>query len=172
VSEPVSDAIPLTELKKSIPARLFTPSPLTSLLFVAWDVGVVALLLRLIILVEAYSAWWWTCLPFYILAQGTMFWAVFVLGHDCGHGSFSQSAAMNSAVGHLLHSCLLVPYHSWRISHTRGHHKNTGNIDKDEIFYPFRAARMRKKRWRLGIYRWLPCLVPLAWRCISCWATR
>jgi fatty acid desaturase len=157
------DDISLSDLRKCIPAHLFTPTPMKSLLYSAWDVGVVALLLRLIVLLEAHPAWWWWGLPFYALAQGTMFWAIFVLGHDCGHGSFSNSAAINSFVGHLLHSFLLVPYHSWRISHMRGHHKNTGNMDKDEIFYPFRAARMQKKKWRLGLYAWLPCLVPLAW---------
>lgn len=30
-----------------------------------------------------------------------------------------------------------VPYESWKTTH-RIHHKNTGNIDKDEIFYPHR----------------------------------
>ena len=30
-----------------------------------------------------------------------------------------------------------VPYYPWKMSHHH-HHKNTGNIDKDEIFYPIR----------------------------------
>lgn len=30
--------------------------------------------------------WLW---PLYWVAQGTMFWALFVLGHDCGHGKCS-----------------------------------------------------------------------------------
>ena len=30
-----------------------------------------------------------------------------------GHGSFSDSATLNSVVGHLLHSFILVPYHGW-----------------------------------------------------------
>lgn len=61
--------------------------------------------------------------------------AVFVLGHDCGHGSFSRNRAVNSFFGHVLHSLILVPFHSWRISH-RKHHKNTGNYEKDAMFYP------------------------------------
>lgn len=42
---------------------------------------------------------------------------------------------MNHAVGTVLHSFILVPYHMWRMSH-RHHHKNTANYEKDEIFYP------------------------------------
>jgi hypothetical protein len=53
--------------------------------------------------------------PLYWLVQGTMMWAVFVVGHDCGHGSFSDSRTLNDAVGHLLHSLILVPYHGWRL---------------------------------------------------------
>lgn len=30
-----------------------------------------------------------------------------------GHGSFSSNPKLNSAVGHLLHSSILVPYHGW-----------------------------------------------------------
>jgi hypothetical protein len=32
-----------------------------------------------------------------------------------GHGSFSDNAALNSVVGHLLHSFVLVPYHGWYV---------------------------------------------------------
>lgn len=41
-------------------------------------------------------------------------------------------------VGNALHAAILVPYEMWRLSH-RAHHKNTGNADRDEIFYPAEA---------------------------------
>ncbi|GFZ02189.1 fatty acid desaturase 8 [Actinidia rufa] len=75
------------------------------------------------------------CWPLYWAAQGTMFWALFVLGHDCGHGSFSNNLKLNSVVGHLLHSSILVPYHGWRISH-RTHHQNHGHVENDESWHP------------------------------------
>lgn len=34
----------------------------------------------------------------------------------------------------VLHSFLLVPYHSWKISHSR-HHKSTGHMGKDQVRY-------------------------------------
>jgi omega-6 fatty acid desaturase (delta-12 desaturase) len=42
-----------------------------------------------------------------------------------------------------LHSALLVPYHSWRISH-RNHHGNTGSIDNDEVFVPTKLSELTK----------------------------
>lgn len=38
-------------------------------------------------------------------------------------------------IGWVLHSALLVPYHSWRISHGK-HHNNTGSCEHDEVFAP------------------------------------
>jgi hypothetical protein len=49
---------------------------------------------------------------------------VWVLAHECGHQSFSDSEFANNVVGTICHSLLLVPYHSWRISHSK-HHNNT-----------------------------------------------
>jgi omega-3 fatty acid desaturase (delta-15 desaturase) len=87
----------------------------------------------------------WSCLfPVYWFLQGTMFWALFVIAHDCGHGSFSSMPLLNDTVGLLLSSLILVPYAPWRLSH-RSHHKNAGNIDKDEIFFPVRKKEGQPK---------------------------
>ena len=75
-----------------------------------------------------------------------MFWALFVVGHDCGHGSFSKHKWLNNLIGHLAHTPILVPYHGWRISH-RTHHHNTGNIDTDESWYPVTEAKYRSMQW-------------------------
>ena len=55
-------------------------------------------------------------------------------------------------LGNLLHAPLLVPYYPWKLSHQH-HHKNTGNIDKDEIFYPIRESAVPKDS---GNGRFLP----------------
>ena len=73
--------------------------------------------------------------PIYWYAQGSVMTGVWVLAHECGHQSFSESEFANNVVGTICHSLLLVPYHSWRITHGK-HHNNTGSCENDEVFAP------------------------------------
>lgn len=120
----------LTDLRNAIPAHCFEKNTLRSLSYVVLDVAVVFGLAA-----AAFTINQWWCWPLYWLAQGTMFWALFVVGHDCGHQSFSNSRTLNDLVGHLTHSSILVPYHGWRISH-RTHHSNHGHVENDESWHP------------------------------------
>jgi acyl-lipid omega-3 desaturase len=120
----------LQDVREAIPKHCFESNAGKSLSYFARDIAIVVGLYAL-----AYKLDSWYFYPIFWLMQGTMFWAFFVVGHDCGHGSFSKYKWLNSLVGHLSHSPILVPYHGWRISH-RTHHKNTGNIENDESWYP------------------------------------
>ena len=131
-SDPSTRELPFTlkDLKNAIPDYCFEPSTGRSLAYFFLDIGIIAGLYGL-----AYSLDSWLFFPVFWLMQGTMFWALFVVGHDCGHGSFSKHKWLNNLIGHLSHTPILVPFHGWRISH-RTHHANTGNIDTDESWYP------------------------------------
>lgn len=139
----------LSDLRAAIPARCWVKSPARSLAHAAGDLAICAAL--------AWAAWraagagLWAVWPLYWLAQGTMMWAVFVVGHDCGHGSFSDSSTLNYAVGHLLHSLILVPFHGWRLSHKK-HHGNHGHVDNDESWHPVTRSQYEALGWqaRLG----------------------
>ncbi|XP_044482722.1 omega-3 fatty acid desaturase, endoplasmic reticulum-like isoform X2 [Mangifera indica] len=120
----------INDIRAAIPQHCWVKNTWRSLSYVARDVFVIFTLIAASTLLNNWFFW-----PLYWLAQGTMFWAIFVLGHDCGHGSFSDNSNLNSLVGHVLHSSILVPYHGWRISH-RTHHQNHGNIEKDESWVP------------------------------------
>ncbi|CAF5173083.1 unnamed protein product [Rotaria magnacalcarata] len=85
---------------------------------------------------------------------GTLYTSLFVLGHDCGHSSFSTYPLLNDIVGTILHTWILTPYYTWKITHNK-HHKNTGNIDKDEIFYPQRGSPFEPSLID-DILSWLP----------------
>ena len=71
----------------------------------------------------------------YTFVQGLFGTGIWVLAHECGHQAFSPSKVINDTVGWVLHSALLVPYFSWKISHGK-HHKATGNIERDMVFVP------------------------------------
>lgn len=71
----------------------------------------------------------------YSFLQGCFFTGLWELAHECGHGALSPKKWVNNSMGMLMHSFLLVPYHSWRFTHST-HHKTTNNIDKDIAFVP------------------------------------
>lgn len=71
----------------------------------------------------------------YSFLQGCFFTGLWELAHECGHGALSPKKWVNNSMGMLMHSFLLVPYHSWRFTHST-HHKTTNNIEKDIAFVP------------------------------------
>jgi len=54
---------------------------------------------------------------------------LFVLQHDCGHGSFFRTRAVNDWVGRIIGTVTLTPYDAWRRSHN-AHHASSGNLDE------------------------------------------
>jgi len=137
----------LQDIKAAIPAYCFEPSVVKSLGYFFLDVSIIA---GLYALAGYINSWWF--FPIFWVAQGTMFWALFVVGHDCGHGSFSKLKWLNNLIGHLSHIPILVPYHGWRISH-RTHHANTGNIDTDESWYPVSETKYNQMPWYEKLFR-------------------
>jgi omega-6 fatty acid desaturase (delta-12 desaturase) len=71
----------------------------------------------------------------YAFWQGTAFTGWWVLAHECGHGGFSASTALNDTVGYVLHTVLLVPYFAWQYSHAK-HHSKTNHIIDGESHVP------------------------------------
>jgi omega-6 fatty acid desaturase (delta-12 desaturase) len=71
----------------------------------------------------------------YLLTLGLSFLAagflvrMFIIFHDCGHGSFFRSTRANTIVGTILGSLVFTPYAYWHLEHAI-HHKTVGNLDK------------------------------------------
>jgi omega-6 fatty acid desaturase (delta-12 desaturase) len=54
---------------------------------------------------------------------------LFIIQHDCGHGSFFASPWANGLLGRALSLLTLTPYTFWRRDHAM-HHATTGNLDR------------------------------------------
>jgi omega-6 fatty acid desaturase / acyl-lipid omega-6 desaturase (Delta-12 desaturase) len=135
----------IKELRQVIPPHCFERDTLKSFSYVFKDLAVIGALaysatfidshLPFALQLIAWPAYWFFC--------GAFATGIWVIAHECGHQAFSPSKKINNTVGFILHSALLVPYHSWRISHSK-HHKHTGHVNKDQVFVP-------KTRSRLGL---------------------
>jgi omega-6 fatty acid desaturase (delta-12 desaturase) len=54
---------------------------------------------------------------------------LFILQHDCGHGSFFKSKTANDALGRALSILTFTPYDRWRKNHAI-HHATSGDLDR------------------------------------------
>jgi acyl-lipid omega-6 desaturase (Delta-12 desaturase) len=54
---------------------------------------------------------------------------LFIIQHDCGHGSFFASRRANDLLGRALGVLTLTPYAFWRSGHAL-HHASSGNLDR------------------------------------------
>ncbi|CAG9466555.1 unnamed protein product [Pedinophyceae sp. YPF-701] len=140
----------LKDIRDAIPDHCFERDSWRSMDYLIKDVVVVAALAYFAATANSWLVW-----PLYWLAQGTMFWALFVVGHDCGHGSFSGNSALNQWIGRITHTSILVPYNGWRISH-RTHHANHGHIENDESWVPMTKSIYDKLPWTTIIGRFTP----------------
>lgn len=96
----------IADLRAVIPKHCWEKNTWRSLSYLVRDVVVV----RGLGLGAAYVNSWFLW-PLYWVLQGTMFRALFVIGHDHGHGSFSNNQSLNYFIGHITHTAILVPFH-------------------------------------------------------------
>ncbi|OIW29312.1 hypothetical protein CONLIGDRAFT_631403 [Coniochaeta ligniaria NRRL 30616] len=127
----------MKEIHDAIPSHCFKPSTLRSMAYVVRDYFYLSTLIYLTTYIPLlpspylrFAAW-----AAYTVVQGFVFTGIWILAHECGHGAFSKNKKLNWTMGLIMHSFLLVPFHSWRLSHSQ-HHKATGNLDKDTAFVP------------------------------------
>nr|ATV93531.1 omega-3 desaturase-like 1 [Adineta vaga] len=144
----------LSEIKVKIPAHCFRPTVAQSMSYVVKDIVYVATTFLVMWQIQNRFQYGFLLFPLYWYIQGTLYTSLFVLGHDCGHSSFSFYPLLNDIVGTILHTWILAPYYTWKLTHNH-HHKNTGNIDKDEVFYPHRGEPYEESI-RDDIFFWFP----------------
>lgn len=95
---------------------------------------------------------------FLAIPTGALLVRVFIIQHDCGHGSFFGSPRANHAVGMLCSVLTLTPYANWRRQHA-GHHRVWNNLDRRESGSDFYSACLTVDEyraltpWRRFLYR-------------------
>jgi len=88
-------------------------------------------------------------------AAGGLLVRLFIIQHDCGHGSFFRGRRANDLLGRALSVLTLTPYASWSQGHA-AHHASTGNLD--------RRGRGDVDTWTVDEYRSSPPLKRLFYR--------
>ncbi|KAF9553777.1 hypothetical protein CPC08DRAFT_727660 [Agrocybe pediades] len=141
-----NDGLSLLELRSRLPDRLFKSSWTHATNILLRDLGMVALFASLAYKGDAFISsypldptqktvlrailwltYWWF--------QGLVFTGIWVLGHECGHGSFFPSRTLDDIVGFMCHTALWTPYFSWKYTH-QSHHRHHGSMEKDEHWVP------------------------------------
>ena len=97
------------------------------------ELGITAVpfILLWILMWAALDASYWIGLLIALPAAGFLV-RLFMIQHDCGHGSFFRQRSTNDWVGRVISVLTLTPYDSWRHSHAQ-HHANSGNLDSRDI---------------------------------------
>ena len=100
--------------------------------------------------------WWWA--GALSIPAGFFLVRLFMIQHDCGHGSFFRDKRLNDWVGRVLGVVTVTPYDYWRRTHAI-HHGTSGNLDRrtlgaiEMLTVAEYRALPRGKRFLYRLYR-------------------
>ncbi|MBL9078279.1 MAG: fatty acid desaturase [Planctomycetes bacterium] len=103
---------------------------------------------------ESLSVSWWLTAPLLVLAGGLLV-RVFIIFHDCGHGSFFRSRVANDVWGCITGLLTFTPYYHWRGEHAI-HHGATGDLDRrgiGDVWTMTVQEYLDASRWKRFSYR-------------------
>lgn len=89
-----------------------------------------------------------------IIAAGFLV-RIFIIFHDCGHGSFFKSKKANNIVGIISGFFTFTPYHKWHTQHA-AHHATTVNLDQrglGDIWTMTVSEYLNASKWERFTYR-------------------
>ena len=110
-------------------AKYREPNPVRSAFELAVTVGPFVVLWAL--------AWWSMGVSYWLTLlissiNGAFLLRLFIIQHDCGHGSFFNNRTLSDWLGRVLGVLTLTPYDVWRRTHSI-HHSASGNLDQRGI---------------------------------------
>lgn len=89
------------------------------------------------------------------LLAGGFLVRVFIIFHDCGHGSFFKSRKANDILGSVAGVLSFTPYHHWRWEHAL-HHASAGDLDRrgtGDVWTLTVQEYLEASRWKRFLYR-------------------
>nr|Q6RS96.1 RecName: Full=Delta(9) fatty acid conjugase-like enzyme; AltName: Full=Fatty acid desaturase 2-2; Short=DsFAD2-2 [Dimorphotheca sinuata]AAS72901.1 delta9 fatty acid conjugase-like enzyme [Dimorphotheca sinuata] len=125
------------DLKKAVPPHCFTRSLSLSFYYLFYDLIKVCILFYVASKYIPMLPYSLSCIvwPLYWFFQGAFLGRLWMIGHECGHHSFSNYRWLDDTVGFLVHTATLTPYFSFKYSH-RNHHAHTNSLEYDEVHVP------------------------------------
>jgi acyl-lipid omega-6 desaturase (Delta-12 desaturase) len=96
----------------------------------------------------------WLTIPLAVIAGGLLV-RLFIIFHDCGHGSYFKSRRANDVVGFITGALTSTPYYHWRWEHAI-HHGTSGHLDKrgtGDIWTMTVQEYLDSSRWKRFSYR-------------------
>ena len=96
----------------------------------------------------------WLTIPLAVLAGGFTV-RIFIIFHDCGHGSFFKSRLANEIVGFIAGVLTFTPFYHWRWEHAI-HHASAGQLDKrgtGDIWTMTVQEYLQSSPWKRFAYR-------------------
>ena len=148
----LDDAAPETAAWRQIVAEYQNPSLGRAVWQITNTLGPLALLWYLMYL--SLSVSWWLTIPL-AMVTGALLIRVFIIFHDCGHGSYFKSRIANDTVGFITGMLTLTPYHQWRCDHAT-HHATSGHLDKrgiGDLWTLTVQEYLESTRWQRLAYR-------------------
>jgi omega-6 fatty acid desaturase (delta-12 desaturase) len=97
---------------------------------------------------------YWLVIPLAILAAGFLV-RIFIIFHDCGHGSFFKSETANHILGAITGTLSFTPYYHWRWEHAI-HHSSAGDLDRrgtGDVWTLTVQEYLEASRWKRFSYR-------------------
>lgn len=137
---------------KDIVAKYQQPSTPRAVWQLINTLGLYALIWYLMYLSLTIS--WWLLVPLSILAGGFIV-RIFIIFHDCGHGSYFRSRTANDVLGFITGMLTFTPYYHWRWEHAI-HHATSGHLEKrgvGDIWTLTVQEYLEASRWKRFAYR-------------------
>ncbi len=97
---------------------------------------------------------YWLTAALALLAGGFLI-RVFIIFHDCGHGSFFKSRQANDVLGFITGVLSWTPYYHWRWEHAL-HHASAGDLDRrgtGDVWTLTVQEYLEASRWKRVAYR-------------------